>query len=277
MLRSILVALDDTPGARSARDFAVTMARQTKASLTAAVILDLPHTAEDEATPIGGYAYKERRDAARIAQAEKEAEDIIAACTAAAEDVPFDVLHLIDAPEPALRAASARVDMLVIGRDSTLGQEQAEDGLAPTIEGLLRHGARPLLVVPPGMPLRTAGPVLIGYDGSLPCMRAVQLYAQLRPLGNAPVKVVSVGATAKAAQELADVACAYLIGQGLTAEAHGSQGDHPADVLLSEASALHARMLVIGAFETSSLRQLLRGSATRKLLTQAPCPIFVAH
>jgi len=277
MLRSILVALDDTPGARSARDLAFAMARQTKAALTVAVVLDLPHAAEDEPVPIGGAAYKERRDAARIARAETEAAESLKACAAVAEDIPFETLRLPDAPEPALRTAAARYDLLVIGRDSTLGLEQADDGLAPTIEGLLHRGARPLLVVPPGVPLRTEGPVLIGYDGSLPCQRVVQLYALLRPFGSTAVKVVSVGVSAAAAQAQADTAADYLRGQGLSAEAFGSVSDHPADVLLAEAAAMHARMLVIGAYENTGLRLLLRGSATRKLLSQATCPIFVAH
>ena len=55
MLHSILVALDDTPGAVAARDVAIALARHTGAALTAAVILDRPHTeSENEPIPLGG-------------------------------------------------------------------------------------------------------------------------------------------------------------------------------------------------------------------------------
>ncbi|WP_431282904.1 universal stress protein [Humitalea sp. 24SJ18S-53] len=278
MICSILVALDDTPGAESARDLALALARATKASVTAAVILDLPHAAAAmEPVPLGGAAFKERRDAARVARVEKEAAAAIEAFSNAADGTRFETLRLADAPEPALRAASAGFDLLVIGRDSTLGLEENSDGLSPTIAALLHHGARPLLVVPPCVMLRTEGPVLLGYDGSIPCLRALQLYALLRPMGDATVTVVSVGTSAAAAQAMAEVAAGYLRRHGIPAEAFGSSGDHPADVLLAQAAALHARMLVIGAYETSGLRALLLGSATRKLLIEAPCPVFVSH
>lgn len=277
MLKSILVALDDTPGAQSARDLAFSIARSTKASVTAAVVLDLPHVLGSEPVPIGAAAFKERRDAARVAKVESDATQALDSCTVAAHGTRFETLRLTDAPEPALRAAAASFDLLLVGRDSTLGQEECRDGLSPTIEALLHHGARPLIVVPPTVMLRTDGPVLLGYDGSIPCQRAMQLYALLRPLGNASVKVVSVAPSAAAAQTMAETAAGFLRRQGLTVEAIGSAGDHPVDVLLAEAAALHARMLIMGAYENSGLRVLLLGSATRKLLTEAPCPIFVSH
>ncbi|MDQ1078239.1 nucleotide-binding universal stress UspA family protein, partial [Pseudoroseomonas cervicalis] len=40
MIRSILVALDDTPGAAAAAELAIALARRSGAQLTAAVVLD---------------------------------------------------------------------------------------------------------------------------------------------------------------------------------------------------------------------------------------------
>src|SRR5512146_2206411 len=161
MLRSILVALDDTPGAVSARDTAIALARASGAALTVAVVLDRPHTADDhEAVPLGAQAFKERRDAKLTQQAERDAEQALGDCAAAAGDLRYATLRLEDAPEPALRRAGAGHDLIVIGRDSTLGREQADHGVAPVIEALLRDGARPLLVVPPGAVLRDTGPVV---------------------------------------------------------------------------------------------------------------------
>ena len=107
-------------------------------------------------------------------------------------------LRLTDAPEEALIAAGATHDLIVIGRDSTLGLEVNDDGLAPVIEALLRGGARPLLVVPPGK-VPAAGGVLVGNDGSVPAMRAMQLFALLGLGKGLPVKVLSVAVTQAAA------------------------------------------------------------------------------
>jgi nucleotide-binding universal stress UspA family protein len=277
MIRSILVALDDTEGAVRARDLAIDLARRTGAALTMATVLDWPHAKDPhEAVPPGAAAFKERRDAARAARLAAEAEAAFAAAAAAAGDTPFARLRLTDAPEPALLAAGASHDLIVIGRDSTLGLEDCPDGLAPVIEALLHDGARPLLVVPPAAV--TAGErVLVAYDGSIPAMRALQLLALLGLGRGLSLRVVSVADRAEEAQRLADVAAGYLRTHDLEVEALGIEATHPVDVILAEATAMPARLLVMGAYEASGLRTLFTGSATRRLLLGARCPIFVTH
>ena len=277
MIRSILVALDDTEGAQRARDLAIEFARRTGAALTMATVLDWPHARDShEAVPPGAAAFKERRDAARAKRLEEEAEAAFAACTAAAGNTPFTRLRLVDAPEPALLAAGAAHDIVVIGRDSTLGLEENPDGLAPVIEALLHDGARPLLVVPPGA--APAGEtVLVAYDGSVPSMRALQLFALLGLGRDLRVRVISVADTAPEAQRMADTAAGYLRAHDIDAEALGIEGSRPVDAVLAEVAAMPARMLVMGAYEHSGLRTLFTGSATRRLLLGARCPVFVAH
>jgi len=282
MIRSILVALDDTPGAIAARDTAIALARRTGASLTAAVVLDRPHAEDEhEAIPLGGGAFKARRDAERLRRAAEEADAALAACATAAAGHPFETLRLDDAPEPALLRAGATHDLIVIGRDSTLGQDDTDDGLAPAIEALLREGARPLLVVPPGAgPLGQdggAGPVLVAYDGSLPAVRAVQSFALLHLIDRGAATVVSVGEDEAEAKRLVVEAATYLARHGLTIEERAIRARRPADRLLAEAASLPARLLVMGAFGASGLRNLLLGSVTRRLLREAPCPVFVTH
>lgn len=277
MIRSILVALDDTAGAVAARDFAIALARDTGAALSAAAVLDLPHARDaHEAVPPGGGAFKERRDAARTRRMEAEADQAFAACAAAAGGTPFTPLRLAEAPAAALLGAGATHDLVVLGRDSTLGLETTEDGLAPVIEALLRDGARPLLVVPPA-PLPAAGGLLVGYDGSVPAMRAMQLFALLGIGAGLPARVLSVDAEPAEAQRLAEEGVGYLRSHGLAAKPVAVAGTHPLEALLAEAAAMPARLLVMGAYEHSGLRTLFTGSVTEKLLLGAPCPVFIAH
>lgn len=278
MIRSILVALDDTPGAIAARDLALALARASGAALSAATVLDWPHVKDaHEAVPPGGSAFKERRDAARAQRAEAEAAAFFAACAEAAEDIPFARLRLTEAPAPALLAASATHDVIVIGRDSTLGLEQNDGGVAPVIGALLREGARPLLVVPPAPAPAVEGGILVGYDGSVPAMRTLQLFGLLGLGQGAAVRVLAVDEAAAEAQRLAEEGAAYLRLHGLSAEPVAVEGSHPMEALLAEAAAMPARMLVMGAYEHSGLYTLFTGSLTGKLLAGAPCPIFVAH
>ncbi len=310
MLRSILVALDDTPGAEAACDVAIDLARRTGAALTAAAVLDRPHIQDQhEPTPPGGAAFKERRDAALLRQAGVDAEAAFAACALAAGDLPFTQLILEDAPEPALLTAGAAHDLVVIGRDSTLGREENPDGLAPVIEALLKDGARPLLVVPPLAPLPrarrasddegatgaiaarlrdgehalravtpTESGILVGYDGSIPAMRVLQLFALLGLDEGSPVRVLALGDSAAAAEAVAEQGASYLRRHGINARGVGAIGAKPVDALLAEASAMPARLLVAGAYGTTvGLRSIFFGSTTRRLLRDSPCPVFVHH
>jgi nucleotide-binding universal stress UspA family protein len=286
MLRSILLALDDTPGAQAARDAAIALAGRTGAALTCAVVLDRPHTLDaSEPVPVGGAAFAERRNAALAAQVEAEGQAALAAAREAAGALPIETLTLEEAPEPALLRAGAAHDLIVLGRDSTLGREEVEDGLAPVVEELLRDGARPLLVVPAGADTARApaaaaeGPVLVGYDGSLPAMRSLQLFALLGLAEDSPVKLLSAHEDAEAAARLAAEGGAYLRRRGLAAvEEWAVAGGRPAELLLAEAATLRARLLVMGAFGSpTGLRAFFLGSTTRRLLREAPCAVFVHH
>jgi len=277
MLRSILLALDDTEGAIAARDYALALARQTGAALTAAVILDRRDlTDAHEAVPPGAAAFKERRDAALLRQAQEAGAAAVAGLREAADGLSFGVEELAAAPAPALLAAAGAHDVLIVGRDSSLGREVAEDGLAPTIEALLHDRTRPLLVVPPGARFDPAAAALVAYDGSPGAMRAVQLFALLG-LGGCGATVLSVAEEEAEAATLAGTAAGFLQRHDVAAKALPVIGTHPVEALLAEAAAMPAGMLVMGAFEHTGLRALFTGSATKHLLRRAPCAIFAAH
>jgi nucleotide-binding universal stress UspA family protein len=183
------------------------------------------------------------------------------------------VLH--DAPAEALIRASARHDVVVVGRDSSLGMERAQRGVAPSIEALLLRGAKPVIIVPPEAE-RSEGPVLVGYDGSVPAMRALHAYALLRPV-EAEVIVVSVGEDRTSGEHVAADGVALVQQHGFNARALGLSGSRPIDLILAEAETLAPRLLVMGAFEETGLRTWLFGSGTRKLLREASCPLFAFH
>jgi nucleotide-binding universal stress UspA family protein len=175
-----------------------------------------------------------------------------------------------------LLAAAGAHDVLIVGRDSRLGREAAEDGLAPAIEALLHDRTRPLLVVPPGARFDPAASALVAYDASPGAMRAVQLFALLG-LGRAGATVLSVADDEAKAAALAGTAAGFLQRHDVPAKALPVIGTHPVEALLAEAAAMPAGMLVMGAYEHTGLRALFTGSATKHLLRRAPCAIFAAH
>ena len=266
MLRTILFALDDTPGATAARDMAFDLARRHGARVTGLLVLDRPHTLDShEPVPIGGGAFVARRNAALAAQVEAEAAPVLDAARAAAGDLDFAVVRRDEAPEPALLAEGAAHDLVVIGRDCTLGREDTEDGLSPTVEALIRDGARPLLVIPPA-PSRP-GPILVAHEATLPSQRTLQLFALLGLAGKAPVRLLSFTPAREAAAMVA-----YLGAHGMAPEAQLARGS-ATDTLLAEASG--ASLIVLGADEAGGLQRFFHGSDTARLLRTAPCPVFI--
>jgi nucleotide-binding universal stress UspA family protein len=95
--------------------------------------------------------------------------------------------------------------------------------------------------------------------------------------GERPVTVLSVGETQAEASRLAEGAAGYLRAHGMAAQPLALVGARPVDALMTEAAAMPASLLVMGSFENTGLRTLFTGSATKRLLHAAPCPVFVAH
>lgn len=272
MLRSILLALDDTPGALAARDLAFALAREHGARVTALVVLDRPHTLDShEPVPIGGASFATRRNQALAAQLEAEAASVVEAAHLASAGLAFDVVRRPEAPEAALLAEGAFHDLVVIGRDSTLGREACDDGLSPTIEALVRDGARPLLVVPP--PSLTAGlvpggPVLMAEAAGLPTQRTLHLFALLGLGRDRPIRVFSMAGNGEAL-------AGYLRAHGLDVQGVTIVQEDGHAQLLDEARRLQAALLVIGAEEEGGLARLVFGSETARLLRASPCPVFI--
>lgn len=278
MIRSILLALDDTPGAMAARDIAFALARRTGAAVTALIVLDHPHTRDaHEAVPLGGSAFASRRNEKLTAAVEAEAAQVLAEARAAAGDLAFEVVRREEGPEEALLAEGAAHDLIIIGRDSTLGREACDDGLSPTIEALLRDGARPLLVVPPGIgPVGhiAAGealrrPVLVAHDGSMAAMRTMHVFALLGLGREQAVKVLDF-----AGETRPEALHRYASLHGMKAECHRVSGDVH-DIMLAEAQSLPAALLVLGADQENGISRLIFGSATARLLRASPCPVFI--
>jgi nucleotide-binding universal stress UspA family protein len=264
MLRSILLALDTTPGSKTARAVAAGLMQSYAAKLTGAALVDRSELSElgGDIAPRGGTLRSEIRIAGMIDALQ-------------AEIPKAEVRELDDAPEAALLRKLERHDLLVIGRDSALDGEPIRNGVSPLIEGLVRHGARPVIVVPYGAPL--VGPVVVAYDGSAACQRSLQICLLLGLLSGRDVTIASVADIEERGQECAERCSALLHRHGIAVRAVGLAGAEPVDSLIERAQSLKASLLVIGAYGHSLLRDMFVGSTTRALLRRAPCSVFMYH
>lgn len=277
MLRSLLVALDDTPAATAAADYAVRLAQTHQARLRGLAVVDTDFVAPPSPGRAGAMFYKERADTARLAEAHARDASLsrIFVERCAREGVAADASVEDGVPLASLQAAAAAHDAIVLGRDSDMHGEAAA-GCADTVRKLLKETPRPLIVVPAGAPAPKRA--LVAYDASIPSARALQLFALLGVAHGLEVHVLAVHADAGVARARADEAARYLGLHGTASQAHGvdSKAD-PADIVGAEIRSREIGLVAMGAYGHEGLRAKLLGSFTTKLLTGSPAALFVHH
>ena len=168
-----------------------------------------------------------------------------------------------------LIARSAASDIIVIGGGATS---------STLIGGLLRDNPRPLIVTPAAPATAPGTRTLIAYDGSVPAMRALQLFAALRLRVEHEAIVVSIHADAKEAAVLAETGAAFLAERDYkpTARPIVTTAD-PEDTLIAAAKDADAGLIVAGSYGHRGWREWLLGTTTEELLAKSPVPLFIHH
>jgi nucleotide-binding universal stress UspA family protein len=122
------------------------------------------------------------------------------------------------------------------------------------------------------------GDIMIAYDGSLPAMRAVQLFMLLGLWSRHRIHVVAIGIDKAAVERIPTGAVHYLRGRGCDVEVISiATRAHPAEVLRIEVADRKVGTLVMGVYGHRGLRERLFGSTTTQLLEEPPCALFVYH
>lgn len=164
-------------------------------------------------------------------------------------------------------------DLIVVGRP-------ARDASTPrmsTLEAGLFDSGRPLLIAPPTPPATLGDTIVIAWNGSTETARTIA-FANAFLRHAKKVVVLSVEGAMVPGPTGADLA-QYLARKGIPAEHKDILNpDKPAgEVMLREAMALGADLLVKGGYTQSRVRQMIFGGATSHILANAELPIFMAH
>jgi nucleotide-binding universal stress UspA family protein len=149
------------------------------------------------------------------------------------------------------------------------------------LEALILTSGRPTIVLPPRPPASRIRRVLVGWNGTREAARAVADAMPLLVKADA-VEVLSVGS------EAGEPAHGFMPGAAAARhlERHGakvevrhmsSNGESVGRVLLAEARAFHADLVVIGAYGRSRLRERVFGGVTRTVLREAVLPVLASH
>jgi nucleotide-binding universal stress UspA family protein len=277
MIKRILVLLGETASSAAARSCAYALAHDSNATLTGFAGIDLSSIEAPMPGFVGAAAYKSRMEE----QLRQQAAESCARTTQSFESecrervLGFELLSFEGDAKTAACDALETHDIAVAGHDAAF-HGRARDDLSGLVEGLLSDGPRPVIVCADTAPQFER--VLVAYDGSVPSMRAVQMYVLLGLGRGQNMYVASVAADKAAAVRRTSVAASYLRSHGYEpAEYPIVTSANPAEALRSAVQDREIGMLVMGAYGRRRLKETLFGSTTTGLLAQPPCALFVHH
>jgi nucleotide-binding universal stress UspA family protein len=276
MVQSIMIGLDGSPQSISAIALGLRWARRFGVFLVGLGIIDEPTICQPEPIPLGASSFKAERDEVLVARARGQVEQCLAQfavrCTEAG--VPCKLLEEVGVPSEHLLLEAQRCDLIMLGQQSW-GHGTPEDSRA-TLTTILKNAPRPVVTVPETLGDGTT--VVVAYDGSVQAARALQAFEASGLAGADAVHIVSVGSDHSTAAHHADRAAAFLRMHNIAASIHVvSPAPSVAEVILHQAQQHQARVLVMGAYGQSTLREFFLGSVTRTVLQHSQVPLFLYH
>jgi nucleotide-binding universal stress UspA family protein len=169
-------------------------------------------------------------------------------------------------------------DLVVIARPESVGQTAAPPGLA---ESLVLSSGRPIIVFPPRDKASRVRRILVGWNATRESIRAVADAMPLLVEADA-VEVLVVDHQRRpeshGQEPGADIA-RHLARRGAHVEVRrlASGGEDAGRLLLSQAAAFGADLLVMGAYGHTQLREWMFGGVTRTVLYEAGLPVLMSR
>jgi nucleotide-binding universal stress UspA family protein len=275
MIKTILLATDGSPHSWSAWQYAADLAQAYDAVLKATSIVDV-RTVESplfwnvegaEGARIEGLT----RDALQHAlqkRCEEILQEVHSRCAERRIPCKTEIAHGVPAQVVCLEEATA--DLLVIGHRGVSGKFQSI--LGSTAEAIIRCNNKPLFISTHNyQPIER---VLMAHDGSDHADHALQIAADLCATLKKPLVVLSVNRNVDIANLIVKEAMAYLEPYQLDAQPQVRHG-HAADQILAVAAELDCRLIVMGAYGHTRIRETLIGSTTEEVLRKMSAPMLV--
>src|SRR5467141_1338846 len=169
-------------------------------------------------------------------------------------------------------------DLAVIARPESAGQTAGPPGLA---ESLVLSSGRPILVFPPRGTVSQVHRILVAWNATRESIRAVADALPLLVKAKAVEVLVADHERNRAGhgqEPGADIA-RHLARHGVQVEVQrlSSGGGNVGRLLLSQADAFGADLLVMGAYGHSHLREWMFGGVTRTVLYEAGVPVLMSR
>ena len=278
MIKRITVALDADTDTPVATRYATSLAAQHGAAVAGVALVDTGSiAATSKGGGIGSMYLMDKVKAKLTEDARKVARELTSSFQATVDEAGLPVSSHIEEGVPLERILEDMKvqDVLVIGKYPHFDYSHPTD-TATRLDDIVAGVPGPCLVVPDQH--RQIRQVLVAYDGSVPCVRALRSFLHLKPFGKElSMEVLTVhGKGERDACKLALHAVVnYCAAHGMSASSHAVRGREPAAELLAAVDRVQADLLVAGGNVVSVMSRLAFGSTTASLLKEVSIPMWL--
>ena len=279
MIKSILVALDESPSSSAAKKIGVGLAKTHKASLSGIGILDEPWIAAPEAIPLGGAAFKVELDQQLLSQAKKHVAKLEKAFVdfCKTQDLSCSIIDTVGVPPYEIEHFLTEYDLLIVGKDANFHFQPTPD-TSVSVRQLLKDNPRPLIITGPQLPYQGSTDVLVAFDGTLASSRALHMAVLMGIFHKKTLHIASVSENEEEARDYVNIAAKLCHNHEIKTHVHPlATSDKPAKALLNLIEGIKPSFLIMGAYGHGGFSRFFQGSCVEEILKSTDVPIFVFH
>jgi len=274
MLKSIIVAHDNSELAREGFAYALMLARAASVPVVGLRVIepvtDLPVMPDPAAGIVGVLA--EPWDRQRFIEEDREqAQRDLSELTRFASEAEVEFHpRIMEGPlVDSLRQAADPTDLLVVGMKGRF----AAQGFGSCTQELVTHGPCPVMVV--SGPLREFNRFLAVHDGSAPSRRAIEWARAAAEHADWPLSIAAVATDELSLDE--SLAQAQELAPDASVVHWGPEDVSEAEQIEQTIEHTRTALLVLGGYHHSWLHRLFFGSTTGHVLAHAEAPVVLVH
>lgn len=283
MIRSIMIALAESPYDAGAKNCAFWLTKKEGSRLHGLAVIDItafeiPVLGGPDSfmpsvmTPPLGENQALMNDLMAIA---KERLDLFAG-QCASRGIPASTEVKTGIPGDVISRSAIAHDIVILSRTGYNRIANARETVDAWIAPVVRGSVRPVLVA--GTEFRDGSDirnVLVAYDGSAHAARALLPAAELAARPGVACRLVTVAQSEEIGREVLAPAESFLFHRGIVPKTQVLIGSKPADVLCETVASGGVDILVMGAYGHSPIREVLFGSTTERILAQCAANVIL--
>jgi nucleotide-binding universal stress UspA family protein len=275
MIRSILLALAEPPHDTGAKNYAFWLAKKVGSRIHALSIIDI------EAFEVPVLGAPDGFMPSVVPTPINESQSLLKGLTELAKEridqfsrqcesrgIPFSVEIQTGIPGEVICRTAVAHDIVVLSRSGYNRIAHANDAIDSLIAPVIKGSVRPVLVAgsafSEGSDVRN---ILVAYDGSSHAARALLVASELAARPGVSCTLITVASSEDEGQEVLATAEVFLFHHGLAPKKQVVISSKPSEVICELVVSGGFDLLIMGAYGHRTIREVLFGSTTGRVLS----------